>query len=361
MMNRQHNERSGQPHSRGYQGNYGRQENRSHKGERDYGSREDLQANRYGRETENWNREPGRDDLRNSEEYRGRDVYEDNDRDVWYTQEGRGGNRGGYREGAQGEYMPSDRDHRSSDFRDRSLSQSQGYYDDRGHTRPAWNDRSAGAFSQGGYGASNMHDRGRYGQAEDWNRGFQGGMNDRSRYEESTDWNRGFQGSVQDRGWSQSGYGQSQFGGYGQGQFGGYGQGQSGSDFESESRTGRGPKGYQRSDERIREDVCDRLAGHGRLDASEVEVQVSEGEVTLTGTVARREDKRMIEDIAESIQGVQDVTSQIRVKRDQSRSSKKQNGGSEKQNTSSESTTGMTYSAADEKSSQKSTAASKRS
>lgn len=343
MMNRQHNERSGQQHSRGYQGNYGRQENRSHKGERDYGSREDLQANRYGRETENWNREPGRDDLRNSEEYRGRDVHEDNDRNVWYTQEGRGGSRGGYREGAQGAYLPSDRDYRSSDFRDRSLSQRQGFDDDRGHTRPAWNDRSAGAFAQGGYGASSMYDRGRYGQADDWNRGFQGGMNDRSRYEESTDWNRGFQGNAQDRGWSQSGYGQGQHDAMGR------------SDYESETVKGRGPKGYQRSDERIREDVCDRLAGHGRLDASEVEVQVSEGEVTLTGTVARREDKRMIEDIAESVQGVQDVSSQIRVKRsEQSRSSKKQNGGAE-------TNTSINYSAADDRSSQKSTAASKRS
>lgn len=37
---------------------------------------------------------------------------------------------------------------------------------------------------------------------------------------------------------------------------------------------GRGPKGYQRSDERIREDVCDRLTEHPAIDASEIEVEV---------------------------------------------------------------------------------------
>jgi len=76
---------------------------------------------------------------------------------------------------------------------------------------------------------------------------------------------------------------------------------------------GRGPKGYRRSDERIKEDVNDRLS-EGYLDASEIEVSVMNAEVTLTGTVNSRSDKRRAEDIAESVAGVTNVENRIRVK-----------------------------------------------
>jgi hypothetical protein len=81
--------------------------------------------------------------------------------------------------------------------------------------------------------------------------------------------------------------------------------------------SGRGPRGYQRSDERIREDVCDRLTQHGQIDAGEVDIQVSDCEVTLTGSVNSREAKRMAEDTAESVAGVREVHNQLRVKHDQ--------------------------------------------
>lgn len=76
---------------------------------------------------------------------------------------------------------------------------------------------------------------------------------------------------------------------------------------------GRGPKNYTRSDERIREDVNDRLSDDSWLDASEIEVQVSKCEVTLTGTVESREDKRRAEDIAERVSGVKNVQNNLRV------------------------------------------------
>jgi osmotically-inducible protein OsmY len=78
---------------------------------------------------------------------------------------------------------------------------------------------------------------------------------------------------------------------------------------------GKGPKGYQRSDERIREDVCERLEDHPELDASEIEVQVSKGEVTLKGGVSDRRQKRMAEDCAEGVSGVKEVSNQIRIQR----------------------------------------------
>lgn len=78
--------------------------------------------------------------------------------------------------------------------------------------------------------------------------------------------------------------------------------------------SGKGPKGYQRSDDRIREDVCERLTRHPEIDASEIDVKVTNGEVTLTGTVDERLSKRMAEEVAENISGVKDVHNQMRVK-----------------------------------------------
>jgi osmotically-inducible protein OsmY len=76
---------------------------------------------------------------------------------------------------------------------------------------------------------------------------------------------------------------------------------------------GRGPKNYQRSDERIKEDINDRLSDDWFIDASEIDVTVSSGEVTLTGTVDDRSDKRRAEDIAESVSGVKQVENRLRI------------------------------------------------
>ena len=76
---------------------------------------------------------------------------------------------------------------------------------------------------------------------------------------------------------------------------------------------GRGPRGYQRSDERIREDICERMSECGELDASELEVRVSNAEVTLLGTVRDRQHKRLAEDLTDQVSGVREVHNQIRV------------------------------------------------
>jgi len=81
--------------------------------------------------------------------------------------------------------------------------------------------------------------------------------------------------------------------------------------------SGRGPQGYQRSDGRIEEDVCEHLTHHGMLDATGIRVQVENGEVTLTGTVESRQAKRLAEDILDSISGVRDVHNQLRVQHNQ--------------------------------------------
>ena len=82
----------------------------------------------------------------------------------------------------------------------------------------------------------------------------------------------------------------------------------------AQSFAGRGPKGYARSDERIHEEVCELLTRNPYVDASDIEVRVENGEVTLTGTIHDRYMKRIAEDVAESASGVHDVHNRLTVR-----------------------------------------------
>lgn len=74
-----------------------------------------------------------------------------------------------------------------------------------------------------------------------------------------------------------------------------------------------GPKGYQRSDERIREDICERLAHARHVDVREVEVEVQGGVVRLTGNVRDRRQKYCIEDIVDDVFGVREIHNAVRL------------------------------------------------
>jgi osmotically-inducible protein OsmY len=76
---------------------------------------------------------------------------------------------------------------------------------------------------------------------------------------------------------------------------------------------GRGPGNYTRSDERILEDVCDQLTEDWRVDASNIQVTVKEGEVTLDGTVDSRQAKRRAEDCVHDLSGVKHVQNNLRI------------------------------------------------
>jgi hypothetical protein len=111
------------------------------------------------------------------------------------------------------------------------------------------------------------------------------------------------QGGSGQGGYGQSGYGRS---GYGESAFYGLGR-------QQQRRYPQGPKGYTRSDERLREDISERLMQAYDIDSSEVTVQVQGGKVVLEGTVPTRYMKHAIEDIADSAPGVQDVDNRVRV------------------------------------------------
>lgn len=89
-------------------------------------------------------------------------------------------------------------------------------------------------------------------------------------------------------------------------------------DVRNETRAdyrGLGPRSYRRSDARIYEDVNERLAADPELDADDITVEVSDGLVTLSGTVQERWMKHRTEDLVDSCRHVQDIRNDIRVAR----------------------------------------------
>jgi hypothetical protein len=76
---------------------------------------------------------------------------------------------------------------------------------------------------------------------------------------------------------------------------------------------GRGPKGYVRSDERIREEVCEKLTAHSEINPRGMQVTVSEGLVTLEGVVESRQQKRSIEDLVDEVVGIKDIHNHLTI------------------------------------------------
>ncbi len=76
---------------------------------------------------------------------------------------------------------------------------------------------------------------------------------------------------------------------------------------------GSGPQNYARSDQRILDDICDRLTEDRYVDARDITVTVQEREVTLDGTVTSKQAKRRAEDVADNVTGAGHVQNNLRV------------------------------------------------
>lgn len=200
------------------------------------------------------------------------------------------------------------------DYEDRGMQSQGGFGNERGYDAMnqsygrGMREDYEGRGMQEGYGSGRRYD-------SSSNRGYDsnyyGAGSTRGSYDESMRDYNSMQGSgMRDSGYTQGGYGN--MGGYSQS----YGseRGQNWGESRGEGRfMGRGPKGYQRSDERIKEEVCDALTRDPSVDASEIEVDVKDRVVTLKGSVDERNMKRLAEDCAERVQGVGDVKNEIRV------------------------------------------------
>jgi osmotically-inducible protein OsmY len=186
-----------------------------------------------------------------------------------------------------------------------------------------------GGYGQGNYGQSNYS----YGQPS-YGQDF--GSSGTSNYGRSNFGSgQSERGSEYSRTGSSSGVGYRGYGGEGSyGSQGGWrepsGEGQqygSSSGSSQGQHRGKGPKNYQRSDERVKEMLCERLHDDPEIDASEVTVSVQGGKITLEGTVDSRRTKNAIEDVAEQM-GSQDVQNNLRVQKAGERSGMETGGKS---------------------------------
>lgn len=80
---------------------------------------------------------------------------------------------------------------------------------------------------------------------------------------------------------------------------------------------GKGPRGWKRSDEQIKDRACEALWRSQEVDARGIDVSVEEGIVTLKGHVDSRGAKKISQRCVENIPGVEDVLNHLRIhKRD---------------------------------------------
>ena len=81
------------------------------------------------------------------------------------------------------------------------------------------------------------------------------------------------------------------------------------------SQTGQKSQFTRRTDDKIHEEVWELLTNNPDLDATEIELHVEGGEVTLTGTVDSRDAKWLAEDLVNSVAGVREVSNRLKVAR----------------------------------------------
>ncbi len=279
--------------SRGEERGQGRSADRGGSREQDYRG--------YG-DRDDWARDRRQDWQEDRDQRQGQGRYQDDRGDDFYGEAQRGGGR--ERSGRFGGRDDQGGRYEQQGYGPGDLAPGQGEYGrdrDGGHQGGYGGDRGRG--HQGGYGGGG-YGGGGYQPGGDYRDQGGGGFDVRA----DEDYRRGT------RGGSSWGYGTSG------------GEGLRGDNLQrsAPSHRGRGPKNYQRSDDRICEDVCDRLSDDHALDASDIEVSVSDREVTLSGEVDSKQAKRRAEDCADSCSGVEHVQNNLRVK------SRSDDGGQEK-------------------------------
>jgi osmotically-inducible protein OsmY len=80
------------------------------------------------------------------------------------------------------------------------------------------------------------------------------------------------------------------------------------------NHSGKGPKNYKRSDAAIEDELFSDLTHSRELDASDIDISVEDGVVTLKGFVDTKYERRLAEQLAERIPGVKSVSNQLKFK-----------------------------------------------
>jgi osmotically-inducible protein OsmY len=77
---------------------------------------------------------------------------------------------------------------------------------------------------------------------------------------------------------------------------------------------GKGPRNWKKSDVSVREEVCEALYYNRTVDATDIDVDVKDGVVFLTGWVDSRDAKRDTEKCIEDIVGVFDIRNELHLR-----------------------------------------------
>jgi hypothetical protein len=77
----------------------------------------------------------------------------------------------------------------------------------------------------------------------------------------------------------------------------------------------RSPQGRRRSDEALAQDIHEILTEDPELDATDIEVEVVGGAVTLSGIVYSSDAKLLAEELVETLPGVREVHNRLRIER----------------------------------------------
>lgn len=296
----------------------------------DYGYDEDYE--RSARSSMDYYDESARGGYgRNAGGYGEADDYDTSRRNERYFSSGRRpsgyGDYEGERPGAERSYYSGER------YPSQGQGSYQGSYQNQpyGHSRQDWRSERSGYYGQqrgrseqghGDYAGSSSYGRdasGRYGgeRGDSYAPQYHGGGSYGMPGDYGNDYGRSDYGRGDHARQMGTSYGTAS--GYGEGggrNLGGSLYANVNEDYRQrgESHRGRGPKNYTRSDERIREEISECLADDHSIDASDVEIEVKNGVVTLSGSVDARQLKLRAEDIADHCSGVKDVQNRLTVK-----------------------------------------------
>lgn len=277
-----------------------------------YGREDRKVQDERGRERSEWNAYPYRDDASDR-------TWSSSHR-IESPQE-----KYGYRDSAQ--------DMRSQRYQDSNLGRRNSYRNTGWDDRQLRNQGSAHGYPTSSYGSDRFSSDGweheknanrySYGNSDRDSYGREGQGNFGSHEDDKNLGRESFQDSRNGQSLRSQGYGPTSHSLQQSGSYAGHDEGYDesfaygGDRVTFRNKSGRGPKGYKRSDERIKEEFCDLLTSHPEIDPSEVEIQVNGAEITLSGTVENRHEKRLIEDLACSLSGVAEVSNQLRVSKGQ--------------------------------------------
>ena len=81
--------------------------------------------------------------------------------------------------------------------------------------------------------------------------------------------------------------------------------------------TNRGPRSRRKPDESLREEIREILIADPELEATDIEVEVDGGAVTLRGVVVDPDARLLAEELVESLAGVREVHNRLRVEREE--------------------------------------------